>query len=233
MKTLVLMPTYNEAETLEKTAKELLNFNPTVDLMIIDDNSPDGTGAIADRLASSDKRVSVMHRHKREGLGAAYRAGFQRGLTSPYSHFVEMDADGSHRPIDLKLMLESVAQNDLLVGSRWIDGGEVSNWSKLRKAISKTGNRYARFLLKSHVADMTSGFRVYSRGLLEKLPINEMQAHGYAFQVEMTMRAEAHGAAIREVPIRFVERDGGTSKMSFWIVVEAFWLCTKWGLRKP
>jgi dolichol-phosphate mannosyltransferase len=232
LKPLVLMPTYNEAETLERTISDLFRFNSSVDLMIIDDNSPDGTGAIADRLARSDRRISVTHRHKRQGLGAAYRAGFQKGLTSNYSHFIEMDADGSHQSIDLKSMLESSAGSDLVIGSRWVDGGEVSNWSEIRKAISKIGNRYAGFMLKSQVADMTSGFRIYSKELLQQLPLDEMQAHGYAFQVEMTMQAEARAAEIREVPICFVERDGGRSKMSFWIVVEAFWLCTKWGLRR-
>lgn len=230
MKPLVLMPTYNEAETLENSVRELFLQNPQVDLLIIDDNSPDGTGAIADRLAKRDSRITVLHRHKKRGLGDAYVAGFKLGMQSPYTHFVEMDADGSHRSEDLVNLLNQSNSADLIIGSRWVDGGEVSNWSQLRKAISRGGNKYAAWILKSKVKDMTSGFRIYSRKLLGKLPLEEMQAHGYAFQVEMTMRSEAAGASIIEVPIRFIEREGGKSKMSLWIVVEAFVLCTKWGL---
>jgi glycosyltransferase involved in cell wall biosynthesis len=224
------MPTYNEAETLENSVRELFSHNSEVNLLIIDDNSPDGTGAIADRLAHQDNRISVLHRHKKRGLGDAYVAGFKLGLQSPYTHFVEMDADGSHRAQDLAKLLESSHIADLIIGSRWVAGGEVVNWSPLRIAISRGGNKYAAWILRSKVRDLTSGFRIYSRGLLEKLPLNKMQAHGYAFQVEMTMRSEALGASISEVPIRFIEREGGKSKMSLWIVFEAFLLCTKWGL---
>ena len=230
MKPLVLMPTYNEAETLENSVRELFSHNSEVNLLIIDDNSPDGTGAIADRLAHQDKRISVLHRHKKRGLGDAYVAGFKLGMQSSYTHFVEMDADGSHRAQDLAKLLESSQLADLIIGSRWVAGGEVANWSPLRKAISRGGNKYAAWILRSKVKDLTSGFRIYSRGLLEKLPLEEMQAHGYAFQVEMTMRSEALGASIGEVPIRFIEREGGKSKMSLWIVFEAFLLCTTWGL---
>ncbi len=229
----MLMPTYNEAETLEKTVSELFSFVPSVDLLIIDDNSPDGTGAIADRLASSDPRVSVLHRHKKRGLGDAYVAGFTQCLESDYTHLIEMDADGSHRAEDLPRLIQSAPSADLVIGSRWISGGEVANWSKLRKSISRTGNRYASWILRSNIHDMTSGFRIYSAKLLRELPLARMQAHGYAFQVEMTFRSELINATTLEVPIRFVEREGGTSKMSFWIVVEAFVLCTLWGVLRP
>lgn len=230
MKAVVLMPTYNEAETLEKTVRDLLSNVPNVDVLIIDDNSPDGTGAIADRLASSNQRISVLHRHKKSGLGDAYIAGFVRCLGEDYSHLIEMDADGSHRAADLRKLVEKVPETDLVIGSRWIPGGEVANWSIFRQAISRLGNRYASRMLRSKVRDMTSGFRIYSADLLRSLPLKTMQAHGYAFQVEMTFRAELLGAQIVEVPIKFVERENGSSKMSFWIVVEAFVLCTFWGL---
>lgn len=230
MKPVVLMPTYNEAETLEKTVGELFTFVKNVDLLIIDDNSPDGTGAIADRLASKDSRISVLHRHKKRGLGDAYIAGFTKCLAEDYTHLIEMDADGSHRAEDLAKLLDASSSAELVIGSRWISGGEVANWSKLRQAISRAGNKYARWVLRSNVRDMTSGFRIYSAQLLRSLPLSKMQAHGYAFQVEMTLRSEVLGAKIVEVPIRFVEREGGSSKMSFWIVVEAFVLCTMWGL---
>ncbi len=233
MKAIVLMPTYNEAETLEKTVADLFQINPSVDLLIIDDNSPDGTGAIADRLASTNPRISVLHRHKKLGLGDAYIAGFHQCLQKHYTHLIEMDADGSHRAEDLPELLQSALESDLVIGSRWVSGGAVANWSKLRQAISRNGNRYASWMLRSKVRDMTSGFRIYSADLLRKLPLNHMQAHGYAFQVEMTLRSELVRARIVEVPIKFVEREGGSSKMSFWIVVEAFLLCTLWGFFRP
>ena len=233
MKAIVLMPTYNEAETLEKTVGDLFEINQNIDLLIIDDNSPDGTGAIADRLANANSRISVLHRHKKRGLGDAYIAGFHKCLEKPYTHLVEMDADGSHRAEDLPKLLQSAPESDLVIGSRWVSGGEVANWSKLRLAISRNGNRYASWTLRSKVRDMTSGFRIYSADLLRKLPLSRMQAHGYAFQVEMTVRSELVGAKIVEVPIKFVEREGGSSKMSFWIVVEAFLLCTLWRFFRP
>lgn len=233
MKAIVLMPTYNEAETLEKTVGDLFKINQNIELLIIDDNSPDGTGAIADRLASNNPKISVLHRHKKRGLGDAYISGFHQCLEKPYTHLVEMDADSSHRSEDLPKLLQAALESDLVIGSRWVSGGEVANWSKLRQAISRNGNRYASWTLRSKVRDMTSGFRIYSADLLRRLPLSQMQAHGYAFQVEMTMRSELARAKIVEVPIKFVEREGGSSKMSFWIVVEAFLLCTLWGFLRP
>jgi glycosyltransferase involved in cell wall biosynthesis len=227
------MPTYKEAETLEKTVSDLLVAARDIDLLIIDDNSPDGTGAIADRLASSNPRITVLHRPKKLGLGDAYIEGFKKSLAKDYTHLIEMDADGSHRAEDLIKLLSAAPAMDLVIGSRWMAGGEVANWSKLRQLISKGGNRYASWVLGSRVRDVTSGFRIYSAQLLNKLPLTKMQSHGYAFQVEMTHQSELLDAKILEVPIRFVERVGGVSKMSFWIVVEAFVLCTLWGLRRP
>lgn len=233
MKAIVLMPTYKEAETLEKTVSDVLVAARDIDLLIIDDNSPDGTGAIADRLASSNPRITVLHRPKKLGLGDAYIEGFKKSLAKDYTHLIEMDADGSHRAEDLIKLLSAAPAMDLVIGSRWMAGGEVANWSKLRQLISKGGNRYASWVLGSRVRDVTSGFRIYSAQLLNKLPLTKMQSHGYAFQVEMTHQSELLGAKILEVPIRFVERVGGVSKMSLWIVVEAFVLCTLWGLRRP
>lgn len=233
MKAIVLMPTYKEAETLEKTVSELLVAARDIDLLIIDDNSPDGTGAIADRLASANPRITVLHRPKKLGLGDAYIDGFKKSLAKDYTHLIEMDADGSHRAEDLIKLLRAAPAMDMVIGSRWIAGGEVANWSKLRQLISKVGNRYASWVLGSRVRDVTSGFRIYSAQLLNKLPLAKMQSHGYAFQVEMTRQSELLDAKILEVPIRFVERVGGVSKMSLWIVVEAFVLCTLWGLRRP
>ena len=233
MKTLVMMPTFNEAETLRATIEKLIKQNLNVDILIIDDNSPDGTGALADRLKVEHSCVDVIHRPRKEGLGRAYAAGFRHGLKGNYARFIEMDADGSHRPEDLAKLIAKSNDADLVIGSRWIPGGEVANWSRLRQLISRFGNRYASVMLRSKVKDMTSGFRIYSASLVRKLPIEDMQAHGYGFQVEMTHTSERLGSKILEVPIRFVEREGGRSKMTLAIVLEAFLLCTKWGLFGP
>lgn len=233
MKTLVMMPTFNEVETLRPTVEKLIQQNLNVDILIIDDNSPDGTGALADRLKSEYECVDVIHRTKKEGLGRAYAAGFRHGLEKNYSRLVEMDADGSHRPEDLAKLLVESETADLVIGSRWTPGGEVANWSLLRQLISRLGNQYASAMLASKIKDLTSGYRIYSASLIRQLPIEKMQAHGYGFQVEMAFRTELLGASIKEVPIRFVERVGGKSKMTLAIVLEAFLLCTKWGIFRP
>jgi dolichol-phosphate mannosyltransferase len=233
MKTLVMMPTFNEVETLRHTVEKLVQQNLDVDILIIDDNSPDGTGALADRLKSEYQCVDVIHRSKKEGLGRAYAAGFKFGLERNYLRLVEMDADGSHRPEDLANLLFATESADLVIGSRWIAGGEVANWSFLRQLISRLGNQYASLMLRSKIRDLTSGYRIYSASLAKELPIEKMQAHGYAFQVEMAFRSQLLGAVIVEVPIRFVEREGGRSKMTLAIVLEAFLLCTKWGIFGP
>lgn len=230
MKTLIMMPTFNEVETLRQTVEKVIQQNLNLDILIIDDNSPDGTGSLADRLKLEFDCVDVIHRPKKEGLGRAYAAGFAHGIKGNYSKLVEMDADGSHRPEDLVGLLSKSDEADLVIGSRWITGGEVANWSFLRQLISRLGNRYASMMLRSKIKDMTSGYRIYSASLARKLPIEKMQAHGYAFQVEMAYRSQMLQAVIEEVPIRFVEREGGRSKMTLAIVLEAFLLCTKWGL---
>lgn len=226
---LVLMPTYNEILSLSKTVAKLFEYNPTVDLLIIDDNSPDGTGALADSLAKADKRVSVLHRTQKEGLGKAYLAGFEWGIARGYSYLVEMDADGSHRSRDLPSLLAAAQTADLVIGSRWVRGGRVENWPKHREFISRAGNFYARFVLRSRIRDLTAGFRVYAADLLRRLPTSQIKAQGYGFQVEMALRSIEAGARIVEVPIVFVERAEGQSKMSGSIVIEALLLTTRWG----
>jgi dolichol-phosphate mannosyltransferase len=220
------MPTFNEREVLEASVLKLLEAEPGVDLMIIDDASPDGTGEIADKLASGEPRVSVLHRKAKDGLGKAYAQGFQVALEQGYDRIVQMDADGSHQAQDLNKLLASDA--DLVIGSRWVSGGEVKNWPTHRLWISRAGNAYARFAIGSQVRDVTAGYRVYSAELLKKLPLEKIQAHGYGFQVEMTRLAMQLGASITEVPISFIEREGGRSKMTWGIIIEAFALCTKW-----
>lgn len=232
MKFLVMMPTYNESEILESTVQNLFATLPNAQLLIIDDNSPDGTGSLADQLSVANPRISVLHRTEKNGLGAAYGAGVRWGLEAGFDYLVQMDADGSHRPADLVHLLERATDADLVIGSRWVAGGEVANWSKLRQAISRFGNHYARFWLGGAVRDMTAGFRVYSADLASRLPFGRSGARGYGFQVEMTMLAANSGAKILEVPIKFVEREGGASKMTLGIVAEAFWLIAIWGIRR-
>ena len=229
MKTLVIMPTYNEALSIAETVRNLFANVPAVSLLIVDDNSPDGTGQIADDLAKGDKRISVMHRESKGGLGAAYVAGFQLAKEREFDFVVEMDADGSHRGVDLPKLLE-VAQNfDLVIGSRYIRGGGSHGWSLHRKLISRIGNAYTSFILGARISDITSGFRVYRLEFLLPL-LTASAAHGYAFQVELAWRSRLAGGRIIEVPILFEERAHGSSKMSSAIVREALWLTTKWGL---
>lgn len=232
MKAVVLMPTYNELDVLEHSVEQLFLAMPNIHLTIIDDNSPDGTGELADRLASNNKLISVIHRPAKKGLGLAYVEGFRWAMDRGFTHVVQMDSDGSHRPSDLPALIEQAASNDLVIGSRWVAGGEVKNWPALRMFISRIGNRYAALMLASKLKDLTAGFRVYSTQLLAKLPLSSMRAHGYGFQVEMTLRASEAGAQIVEVPIHFVERESGKSKMTLGIVLEAFLLCTRWGIAR-
>ncbi len=234
MKTLVLMPTYNEAKSIAHTLNHLLETVPGVDVLVIDDGSPDGTADLVREISSANSRVALLQRQSKNGLGAAYIAGFKQGLSQGYEFLVEMDADGSHRSEDLAELLLAAKESDLVIGSRWIPGGAVSNWAWYRQAISQIGNQYASFMLKTKISDLTSGFRVFSASLLKTLPLDQVQAQGYGFQIEMAYRASLQNARIKEVPILFVEREWGQSKMSFGIVLEALWLVTKWGLaRKP
>lgn len=230
MRTLVLMPTYNEAKSIRHTLEHLLDTVPGVDVLVIDDGSPDGTANIVREISEENQRVAILERREKAGLGAAYIAGFQVGLEQGYELLVEMDADGSHRSEDLPALLKAAEEFDLVIGSRWIPGGAVSNWAWYRQALSQVGNRYASYMLKLKLADVTSGFRVFRSSLLRKLPLEKVQAQGYGFQIEMAYRSVKTGASVTQVPILFIEREWGESKMSFGIVAEALWLVTKWGL---
>ena len=232
MKTLVVMPTYNESGNIRKSVELLFEFNPEVSLLIVDDNSPDGTGQIADELAAKNKAIKVLHREGKEGLGAAYLAGFAWGKEAGFEYLVEMDADGSHRAEDLPKLLAIAPNNDLVIGSRYVRGGETVNWPFYRKWLSKGGNIYAKVLLGSKINDMTAGFRVFRTSFLEKLNLAGINARGYSFQIEMAYRTLQAKGRVAEVPITFVEREIGTSKMSSNIVAEALLLITKFGIKR-
>lgn len=232
MKTLVLMPTFNEINTLENSVKNLFEHNPNLDLLVIDDNSPDGTGALADTIAKADSRVFVLHRISKQGLGRAYIDGFGWGIKAGYQLLIQMDADGSHQPKDLPKILRAAETADLVIGSRWVSGGEVQNWPVIRQLISRFGNFYARFMLGSIIQDLTAGFRAYKSSLLEQIDLKSIQAQGYGFQVEMTLRSLDAKARVIEVPISFIERENGRSKMTWAIIIEAYLLCTKWGIQR-
>jgi dolichol-phosphate mannosyltransferase len=229
---LVIVPTYNELESLPILVAGVLKVSPGVHLLIVDDNSPDGTGKLADELAANEPKVHVLHRTEKNGLGPAYLAGFEWGLNRGYGYLVEMDADGSHRPEDLPKLLAAKGHADLVIGSRWVSGGSVENWPLSRILISRTGNIYANIMLGAGIRDITAGFRVYKATLLRQISLNQIAAQGYSFQVEMAWRSRQLGAKIVEVPIKFVERVHGTSKMGFNIVFEALWMVTKWGLAR-
>ncbi|WP_051009760.1 polyprenol monophosphomannose synthase [Timonella senegalensis] len=229
------MPTYNEAQTLPMTLTKLLDRVSKVDVLVVDDGSPDGTGALADEMAAANPRVSVMHRTSKDGLGAAYLAGFSWGLERGYDVICEMDADGSHRAADLPLILDELKANpnaSLVLGSRWVPGGAVENWPKHREFLSRGGNTYVRVMLDLGLKDATGGFRAYRASVLKALDFEQIQSHGYCFQVDMARSVLEHGGEVREVPITFVERTAGESKMSGNIVAEALLKVTGWGVEK-
>ena len=233
MQTLVVIPTYNEADNVAWIVEQLHLAQPDVDVLIADDGSPDGTGDIADRLAAADPRVNVLHRSGKQGLGSAYRAGFAWGIERGYDVLVEMDADGSHRPEDLGKLLEASSGGaDLVLGSRWVPGGGVVNWPWHRRFISRGGTFYARLMLGIPIKDATGGFRAFRRETLERLPLDEVASQGYCFQIDMARRVLDEGMTIVEVPITFVERVRGESKMSGGIVREALWRVTLWGFQR-
>lgn len=231
--TLVVIPTYNERENLESIVDRLRVAQPDVAVLVVDDGSPDGTGAIADAIASEDERVHVLHRSGKAGLGAAYLAGFAWGLERGYGILVEMDADGSHRPEELHRLLDrSAAGADLVIGSRWVPGGTVVNWPWHRIALSRGGSLYSRIMLGVRVRDLTGGYRAIRADLLRTLLAEDIESAGYCFQVDLARRALRYGAEVAEVPIAFVERERGESKMSGTIVVEALLRVTSWGIRR-
>ena len=230
---LVIIPTFNELESLPIIIGRVRQSVPEAHILVADDNSPDGTGVLADSLAQDDTHVQVMHRLGKEGLGAAYLAGFAWALQQGYDVVVEMDADGSHRVADLPAMLDATDHKlSITLGTRWMPGGSVVNWPKSRQLLSKSGTKYARIALGIPLNDLTGGFRVYSADLLNSLKLTQMTATGYCFQIEMAMAATLAGAKLVEVPITFVERINGVSKMSRAIVIEALWQTTLWGLSR-
>ena len=231
MKTLVITPTYNEAANIADAIAAVLTHSQA-DVLVVDDNSPDGTGRIADDIATSTHRVHVMHRTNKEGLGAAYLAGFDWALDRDYDVLVEMDADGSHRGVDLPILIEALRENpntDLVLGSRWVDGGAVLNWPLHRLLLSRFGNAYTRLMLGIPIADATGGFRAFRANALRKIDLVGVRSQGYCFQIDLVRRVLQAGLTIREVPITFVERSAGASKMSKAIVREALWRVTIWG----
>ncbi|MCW2790716.1 MAG: dolichol-phosphate mannosyltransferase [Aeromicrobium sp.] len=233
MRTLIVVPTYDESANLAWIVERIHAAQPDVDVLVTDDGSPDGTGDIADGLAAADPRVHVLHRTSKQGLGSAYRAGFAWGMDHGYDVLMEMDADGSHRPEDLEQILAaSAAGADLVLGSRWVPGGGVVNWPWHRRMISRGGTFYARLMLGIPVHDATGGFRAFRRATLERLPLEEVASQGYCFQIDMTRRVLDAGMSVVEVPITFVERERGESKMSGAIVREALWRVTVWGLAR-
>lgn len=232
MKTLVIMPTYNESGNIEKSVELLFKFNQDIDLLIVDDNSPDGTGSIAEQLSKQSNRIHVLHREGKSGLGAAYLAGFDWGFTKNYEFLVEMDADGSHRAEDLPKLIAVAPKNDLVIGSRYVSGGKTVNWPFYRQWLSRGGNIYARLMLGGKLNDMTAGFRIFRSEFLKKLDLAGINARGYSFQIEMAYRTVLAKGRVAEVPITFVERAVGTSKMSSAIVLEALILITKFGFRR-
>jgi dolichol-phosphate mannosyltransferase len=229
-KVAVVVPTYNELENLEAVAGRVREAVPDADLLVVDDNSPDGTGELADKLAAADSHIHVMHRPGKGGLGAAYLAGFRWALERGYDAVVEMDADGSHQPEDLPRLIGGLDRADLVVGSRWVPGGKVVNWPKSREIISRGGNIYVRLMLGIKVRDATGGFRAYRAGALRKIALAEVASQGYCFQIDLTLRTLRAGLTVTEIPITFVERARGASKMSNAIVREALWRVTQWGI---
>jgi dolichol-phosphate mannosyltransferase len=233
MRTLVVLPTYNEILNVERMLRALREAVPDADVLVVDDSSPDGTGDAAAALGEELGRVSVLRRDTKNGLGGAYRAGFTWGLARDYDHFVEIDCDFSHDPHALPALLAAAASSDVVIGSRYVVGGTIPSWSIPRLWLSRAGNEYASFMLGLGVRDSTAGYRVYSRGALEKIDYATVTADGYGFQIEMTYRARLGGASIVEVPISFTDRTLGESKMSSAIVLEALWLVTKWAAERP
>ena len=229
---LVVVPTYDERENLPLTLGRVRAAVPSAHVLVVDDASPDGTGEVADEWAAGDDHVHVLHRPGQAGLGAAYIEGFRWGLAQGFDVLVEMDADGSHQPEQLPSLLERVAAGaDLVLGSRWVPGGSVLNWPRHREVLSRGGNLYTRLALGVPLRDATGGYRAFRAGALEKIGLDDVESQGYCFQVDLAWRALRTGLRVEEVPITFVERELGASKMSRGIVAEALVRVTEWGVR--
>ena len=234
---LVIVPTYNEAESLPPILARIRSAVPFADVLVVDDNSPDGTGQIADGLAARDQQVTVLHREVKDGLGRAYLAGFAIALDRGYDLVAEIDADGSHDPAELAPMAALAAGADpgadLVIGSRWVPGGSVQNWPWHRRAISRTANRYAALMLRTRIRDITAGFRVFRADALREIHLDDVASAGYCFQIDLAWRVERAGMRVAEHPIRFTERTEGRSKMTIGIVLESLWRVTVWGVKPP
>ena len=230
--TLVVLPTYNERDNIETVLRRVRAAVPYAHVLVVDDNSPDGTADLADDVARQLGAISVLRRPAPTGLGSAYREGFRWGLARGYDVLVEMDSDLSHDPAVLPMLLRRIDHGaDLVIGSRYVPGGVAADWPWARRAISRTGCRYAQVMLRLPTRDATSGFRAYRAGALRAVHLDTVRANGYGFQVEMAYRVANVGGEISEIPIEFRDRTAGTSKMSSRIVLEALWLVTKWGVR--
>jgi dolichol-phosphate mannosyltransferase len=233
MKVLVVLPTYNEIENIERVLRRVRTAVADATVLVVDDGSPDGTADVAETIGKELGNVEVLRRHEKSGLGSAYRAGFHWGLDNGFEACVEMDSDLSHEPEALPGLLAPLHEGyEVVIGSRYVPGGSIPNWAWHRRLISRGGNVYADALLGLGVADSTAGFRAYAASLLRRLELDRIKAEGYGFQIEMTYQAKRAGATIVEVPIRFVDRVEGTSKMSTFIVAEAFGLVTWWGVQR-
>mgnify|MGYP000105759976 FL=1 len=235
-KTLVIVPTYNEVESAPRLISRVCELIPDVRILVVDDGSPDGTADVVESMAQGQLvgRIHVMRRKEKSGLGAAYLAGFSWGIEHGYETLIEMDADGSHRPEDLVNLIKISRTNpslDLIIGSRWVKGGAVRNWAKSRELLSRAANKYAKLMLNVGVNDVTAGFRVYKTSIIERIDFSTVLSQGYCFQIEMTRKVLSLKGKIKEVPITFIEREFGVSKMNTKIVIEAMVRVTLWGLR--
>lgn len=229
--TLAIIPTFNERENLPTIVERLLGTCPEINVLVVDDNSPDGTGDLADDLARNDHRIHVLHRTVKDGLGAAYLAGFAWGLARDYSVLVEMDADGSHSPEQVPRLLGALAEGaELAIGSRYVDGGKIVNWPMRRLVLSRAANLYSRVMLGAPINDITAGFRAYRREALEGISLETVASRGYCFQIDLAWRAFTRGYCVTEVPITFVERQLGVSKMSGSTIREAIVSVGRWGI---
>jgi len=226
----VIIPTYNERENLDAIVARVRGSVPQADVLVVDDNSPDGTGELADKLATADQQIVVLHRPGKGGLGAAYLAGFGWALERGYAAMIEMDADGSHQPEDLPRLLSALEGADLVIGSRWIPGGTVRNWPRSREFLSRGANTYARLMLRVPVRDTTAGYRAYRAETLRAIALDTVRSQGYCFQIDLTLRAVNAGLTVLEVPITFIDRTRGASKMSRAVMAEAFWRVAQWGV---
>ncbi|SJM50956.1 polyprenol monophosphomannose synthase [Agrococcus casei] len=229
-RTVVMIPTFNEIESLERTVREVRQNAPEADVLVIDDNSPDGTGDLADRLAADDPAIRVMHRTEKAGLGAAYIAGMRVAMECGYEVAIEMDADGSHPAEALPALIAAAQTNDLVIGSRYMPGGATEGWARDREVLSRTSNAFARTVLGIDVSDLTAGFRAYRTDLLRQLRLDCVTSEGYCFQIDMTRISADAGARIAEIPIVFRERKLGSSKMTGSIIGEALTKVTGWGV---